>query len=66
MSLARAFASQPEVMLLDEPFAGVDAPTREGLIEDFAEILSETRPDPPSWSRTTETKRCDSEIKPPC
>lgn len=44
VSLARAFASQPEVMLLDEPFAGVDAPTREGLIEDFAEILSETRP----------------------
>ncbi len=44
VSLARAFASQPEVMLLDEPFAGVDAPTREGLITDFAEILSETRP----------------------
>ena len=44
VSLARAFASQPEVMLLDEPFAGVDAPTRETLIEDFAEILSETRP----------------------
>ncbi len=44
VSLARAFASQPEVMLLDEPFAGVDAPTREGLIEDFAENLSETRP----------------------
>ena len=44
VSLSRAFASQPEVMLLDEPFAGVDAPTREGLIEDFAEILSQTRP----------------------
>ena len=44
VSLARAFASQPEVMLLDEPFAGVDAPTRAGLIADFADILAETRP----------------------
>ncbi len=44
VSLARAFASQPEVMLLDEPFAGVDAPTRAGLIADFAQILSVTRP----------------------
>lgn len=44
VSLARAFASQPEVLLLDEPFAGVDAPTREHLIADFAEIVSQTRP----------------------
>ena len=44
VSLARAFASQPEVLLLDEPFAGVDAPTRDALISDFAAILAETRP----------------------
>ena len=44
VSLARALAAQPEVLLLDEPFAGVDAPTRAALIDDFAAILSETRP----------------------
>ena len=44
VSLARAFAARPEVLLLDEPFAGVDAPTRGQLLEDFARIRAETRP----------------------
>ena len=44
VSLARAFAARPELLLLDEPFAGVDAPTRGLLLEDFARILSEARP----------------------
>ena len=44
VSLARAFAARPEVLLLDEPFAGVDAPTREQLLEDFARILAAARP----------------------
>lgn len=42
-SLARAFALRPEILFLDEPFAALDPPTREALLDDLARILKETR-----------------------
>jgi tungstate transport system ATP-binding protein len=42
VSLARAFVLNPELLLLDEPFSALDAPTRLRLLDDLKSILAET------------------------
>lgn len=41
VSLARAFVLDPELLLLDEPFAALDPPTRAKLLEDLSVLLAE-------------------------
>lgn len=41
VSLARAFVLEPELLLLDEPFAALDPPTRAKLLEDLSALLAQ-------------------------
>lgn len=42
VNLARAFALQPRLLFMDEPFSALDYPTRNQLLDDISIILKET------------------------
>ena len=44
LSLARAFAGQPEVLIMDEPFVSLDAATAEEMLSLTETLIAETRP----------------------
>jgi ABC-type Mn2+/Zn2+ transport system ATPase subunit len=56
--LARALAQEPEVLLLDEPISGVDAPTQESILRLLAELANQGK----TLLLTTHDLRCNMDF----
>jgi ABC-type Mn2+/Zn2+ transport system ATPase subunit len=55
--LARALAQEPDVLLLDEPISGVDAPTQESILRILAGLAAQGK----TLLLTTHDLRCNME-----
>jgi osmoprotectant transport system ATP-binding protein len=55
VGVARALAADPPILLMDEPFSGVDPVVREDLQTEILRLQSELREDDRVWSPTTST-----------
>ncbi|MFB6353179.1 MAG: ABC transporter ATP-binding protein [Halobacteriales archaeon] len=53
VALARALAIRPSVLLLDEPLAALDVPTRQALRDDLADVLADVTAVYVTHNRTT-------------
>jgi ABC-type Fe3+/spermidine/putrescine transport system ATPase subunit len=53
VALARALVVRPEVLLLDEPLAALDVPTRQSLRNDLADVLADATTIYVTHNRTT-------------
>jgi ABC-type Fe3+/spermidine/putrescine transport system ATPase subunit len=53
VALARALAVRPEVLLLDEPLAALDVPTRQSLRDDLVDVLADVTSVYVTHNRTT-------------
>ena len=53
VALARALTIRPEVILLDEPLAALDVPTRQALRDDLADVLADATAVYVTHNRTT-------------
>ena len=60
VALARAFATEPASLLMDEPFASIDAQTRELMQIELMRIWSEQHSTVVCSSPTASTRRSSS------